>query len=126
MKSEKGKNESTVRNLTEGALLPIIVRFTIPLVLGNILQLTYNAVDSIIVGKFVGSTALAAVGTSNPVMTLIIMFVQGISLGSGILIGNLFGAGEYGKMKRQVRWSRRCVHRLPISIRLPMLMQSRT
>ena len=50
MKSEKGKNESTVRNLTEGALLPIIVRFTIPLVLGNILQLTYNAVDSIIVG----------------------------------------------------------------------------
>ena len=102
MKSEKGKNESTVRNLTEGALLPIIVRFTIPLVLGNILQLTYNAVDSIIVGKFVGSTALAAVGTSNPIMTLIIMFVQGISLGSGILIGNLFGAGEYGKMKRQV------------------------
>ena len=67
MKSEKGKNESTVRNLTEGALLPIIVRFTIPLVLGNILQLTYNAVDSIIVGKFVGSTALAAVGTSNPI-----------------------------------------------------------
>ena len=102
MKSEKGKNESTVRNLTEGALLPIIVRFTIPLVLGNILQLTYNAVDSIIVGKFVGSTALAAVGTSNPIMTLIIMFVQGISLGSGILIGNLFGAGEYGKLKRQV------------------------
>ena len=102
MKPEKGKNESTVRDLTEGALLPIIVRFTIPLVLGNILQLTYNAVDSIIVGKFVGSTALAAVGTSNPVMTLIIMFVQGISLGSGILIGNLFGAGEYGKLKRQV------------------------
>ena len=102
MKPEKGKNESTVRNLTEGALLPIIVRFTIPLVLGNILQLTYNAVDSIIVGKFVGSTALAAVGTSNPIMTLIIMFVQGISLGSGILIGNLFGAGEYGKLKRQV------------------------
>ena len=102
MKSGNGNNKSTVHDLTEGALLPIIVGFTIPLVLGNILQLTYNAVDSIIVGKFVGSTALAAVGTSNPIMTLIIMFVQGISLGSGILIGNLFGAGDYGKLKRQV------------------------
>ena len=65
-------------DMTHGKLFPILIRFTIPLVLGNLLQLTYNAVDSIIVGRYVGKEALAAVGTSNPLLTLIILFVQGI------------------------------------------------
>ena len=89
-------------DLTQGRLFPILVKFTIPLLIGNILQLTYNAVDSIIVGRHVGSVALAAVGTSNPMMTLIIMFVQGISIGAGILIGMLYGAHEYEKLRRQI------------------------
>ena len=89
-------------DLTKGNLLSILIKFTLPLFLGNILQLTYNAVDSIIVGKFVNSTALAAVGTSNPIMTLVIMFVQGITLGSGILIGNFFGAHKYDTLRKQV------------------------
>ena len=91
-----------IHDLTKGNLLSILIRFTLPLFLGNILQLTYNAVDSIIVGRFVNSTALAAVGTSNPIMTLVIMFVQGITLGSGILIGNFFGAHKYDTLKKQV------------------------
>ena len=57
-------------DMTKGAITPLLIRFTIPLVLGNLFQLTYNAADSIIVGKFVGEEALAAVGTSNPLMTL--------------------------------------------------------
>ena len=89
-------------DLTKGNLLSILIKFTLPLFFGNILQLTYNAVDSIIVGKFVSSTALAAVGTSNPIMTLVIMFVQGITLGSGILIGNFFGAQQYDRLKKQI------------------------
>ena len=88
--------------MTKGKLFPIIVKFTVPLVLGNLLQLTYNAVDSMIVGRFVGSGALAAVGTSNPLMTLFILFEQGICLGAGILIGTMFGAKDYERLKRQI------------------------
>lgn len=88
--------------MTKGSLLPLIIKFTIPLVLGNLLQLTYNAIDGIIVGQYVGKEALAAVGTSNPLVTLIILFLQGICLGTGILIGTLYGAGDYENLKRQV------------------------
>ena len=89
-------------DMTRGRLLPLIIKFTIPLVLGNLLQLTYNAVDSIIVGRYVGSAALAEVGTSNPLMTLFILFEQGICLGAGILIGTMFGKGDHERLRRQV------------------------
>ena len=62
------------RDLTTGKIMPQLVRFTIPLVLGNIFQLTYNAVDSLIVGRYVGKEALAAVGICNPIATLFILF----------------------------------------------------
>ncbi|MCH4035963.1 MAG: MATE family efflux transporter [Lachnospiraceae bacterium] len=91
-----------VHDMTRGKLFPILVKFTIPLVLGNLLQLTYNAVDGIVVGQFVGATALAAVGTSNPLMTLIILFEQGICLGTGILIGMMYGAKQEARLKREV------------------------
>ena len=70
--------------------------------LGNLFQLTYNAVDSIIVGKFVGEDALAAVGTSNPLMTLAILFINGMCLGAGILVSTAFGAGDNKLVERQV------------------------
>ena len=89
-------------DLTKGRVFPLLVRFTLPLILGNLLQLTYNAVDSIIVGRFVGAKALAAVAGSNPVVTLVILFEQGICLGAGILIGTLYGAKQYEKLRRQV------------------------
>jgi putative MATE family efflux protein len=89
-------------DMTRGSLLPILIKFTIPLVLGNLLQLTYNAADSIIVGRFLGASALAAVGTSNPLVTLIILFEQGICLGTGVLIGMLFGSHQYDRLQRQV------------------------
>lgn len=85
--------------------MPLIVKFTIPLVLGNLLQLTYNAVDSIIVGRCVGKDALAAVGTSNPLVTLVILFIQGICLGAGILVGTLYGAKNEKVLKRQISTS---------------------
>lgn len=64
------------KDLTKGKIMPLLVGFTIPLVLGNLFQLTYNAVDSIIVGQFVGKEALAAVGICNPVMTLMIFILK--------------------------------------------------
>ena len=90
------------KDMTTGSIPPLLVSFTIPLVLGNLFQLTYNAVDSIIVGKFVGEDALAAVGTSNPLMTLAILFINGMCLGAGILVSTAFGAGDTKLVERQV------------------------
>ena len=90
------------KDMTTGPITPLLVNFTIPLVLGNLFQLTYNAVDSIIVGKFVGEDALAAVGTSNPLMTLAILFISGVCLGAGILVSLAFGAGNTELVERQV------------------------
>ena len=70
------------KDLTTGKIMPILIRFTIPLVLGNLFQLTYNAVDSIIVGHFVGKEALAAVGICNPISTLMILFLNGLCMGA--------------------------------------------
>ena len=90
------------KELTKGAMFPAIIRFTIPLILGNLLQLTYNAIDGIVVGRYVGREALAAVGTGNPLVTLMILFLQGICLGAGILIGTLYGAKDYETLKLQI------------------------
>lgn len=90
------------KNMTSGAITPLLIKFIIPLVLGNLFQLTYNAADSIIVGKFVGEDALAAVGTSNPLMTLAILFINGMCLGAGILVSTAFGAGDTRLVERQV------------------------
>ncbi len=89
-------------SMTSGPITPQLVRFTIPLVLGNLFQLTYNAADSVIVGRFVGEDALAAVGTSNPLMTLAILFINGMCLGAGILVSTAFGAQDYSRLEKQV------------------------
>ncbi len=90
------------KDMTKGAILPSLIGFTVPLILGNLLQLTYNAVDSMIVGRYVGKEALAAVGTSNPLMTLVLLFTNGICLGAGILVSFHYGAKETETLKRQV------------------------
>lgn len=89
-------------DMTKGKIFPVLIKFTIPLVLGNLLQITYNAVDGIIVGRYVGKEALAAVGTSTPLLTLMLLFVQGICLGVGIPIGTLYGAEDYKTLRREV------------------------
>ena len=90
------------KDLTTGKIMPILVKFTIPLVLGNLFQLTYNAVDSIIVGHFVGKEALAAVGICNPISTLMILFLNGLCMGAGILMGMQYGARDYDTLHRQI------------------------
>ena len=68
--------------MTEGSIFRNILFFSAPLILGNLLQQTYNAADSIIVGNFVGSNALAAVGSSTSLIYLLIAFSQGASVGA--------------------------------------------
>ena len=90
------------KDLTTGKIMPILVNFTVPLVLGNLFQLTYNAVDSIIVGHFVGKEALAAVGICNPISTLMILFLNGLCMGASILMGIQYGAKDYETLHRQI------------------------
>ena len=94
------------KDLTTGKIMPILVNFTVPLVLGNLFQLTYNAVDSIIVGHFVGKEALAAVGICNPISTLMILFLNGLCMGASILMGIQYGAKDYKTLHRQISTTR--------------------
>ncbi len=90
------------KDLTTGKVTPLLIEFTVPLVLGNIFQLTYNTVDSIIVGHFIGTEALASVGICNPITTMVILFINGLSMGAGILMGNHYGAKDYDLLSRQI------------------------
>lgn len=89
-------------NMTRGKIVLPLISFTIPLVLGNLFQLTYNAADSVIVGKFVGKEALAAVGTSTPVMNLAILLISGMCMGASVLMSGQYGAEDYDTLKRQI------------------------
>ena len=87
--------------MTKGNITRHIIAYAIPMILGNILQLTYNAVDSMIISKYIGETALAAVSTSNPIMTIMILGASGIGMGASIIISRLYGAGEKERVKRE-------------------------
>lgn len=91
--------------MTQGNIPKHIISFTIPMILGNFFQLTYNAVDSIIVGRYAGEEALAAIGTSNPIMNIMIFFIIGICLGASILMSEFYGAGDIVKFKREISTS---------------------
>lgn len=93
---------ATSREMTAGPALPLIFNFTLPLLLGNLLQQTYSLVDAAIVGKFLGINALAAVGASSSVIFLILGFCYGCSCGFGIPVAQKFGARDYAMMRRYV------------------------
>ena len=88
--------------MTKGNIPKHLISFSIPLVLGNLLQLTYNAVDSIVVGRFSGTDALAAVGAANPVMNIAILGITGICIGASVLMSEFFGAGKYEELKKEI------------------------
>ena len=82
------------RLMTEGSIWKSILLFSVPLILGNLLQQLYNTADSIIVGNFVGSNALAAVGSSGSPIFLLIGFSQGIAVGAGVVVAQYLGAKD--------------------------------
>ena len=89
-------------NMTEGGIGRHLIHYAVPLILGNLFQLTYNAVDSIIAGRFIGKEALAAEGTASPVMNIIILGISGICIGASVLMSNFFGAGKEDLIKREL------------------------
>lgn len=93
---------ATSKEMTEGKALPLIFNFTLPLLLGNLLQQTYSLVDAAIVGKFLGIHALASVGASTSVVFLILGFCNGCCGGFSIPVAQKFGARDYSTMRRYV------------------------
>ena len=85
-------------DMTEGSPWQKIVLFAVPMLVGNIAQQLYNTVDSVVVGKYVGDNALAAVGSAGPILNLLIVLFVGISVGAGIMVSQYFGAKEREKL----------------------------
>jgi len=78
--------------MTSGNIYEQLIIFSIPLLLGNFFQLMYNTIDSVVVGNFVGSTALAAVGASTPIINFMIAFFMGLATGAGVVVSRYYGA----------------------------------
>ncbi len=91
-----------MKDLSQGHEGKLISRFAMPMLLGNVFQQLYNIVDTIIVGKFIGIDALAAVGSSFPIIFMLVSFIIGITMGFTIIISQYFGAKEMDKVKRSI------------------------
>ena len=91
-----------VKNLTEGRPLNLLFFFALPMVAGNLFQQLYNMVDTAVVGKFVGEDAVAAVGSSFPIVFLSVAVASGLSMGCTVVVSQLFGAGRIHEMKTTI------------------------
>lgn len=99
------KNNKNTLLMTQGNIWKLLITFSIPLIIGNLLQQMYNTADSIIVGNFVGSNGLAAVGSGTALINLIIAFAQGASVGAGVAVSQYIGADKKDKIKISVHTS---------------------
>lgn len=88
-----------IGKLTEGNITKALIKFSIPMILGNLLQQLYNVADTFIVGHYIGTDALAAVGSSFTIMTFLTSIILGLCMGSGILFSMFYGAKQLDKMK---------------------------
>lgn len=88
-----------IGKLTEGNITRALIKFSIPMILGNLLQQLYNVADTFIVGHYIGTDALAAVGSSFTIMTFLTSIILGLCMGSGILFSMFYGAKQLDKMK---------------------------
>ena len=95
-----GKSEkSTARDMTQGPILRQLVLFALPLMLGNVFQMLYNTVDSIIVGNFVSKQALAAIGSTTMIVNMLVFCFAGFAIGAGVVIGQNFGARNMERLR---------------------------
>lgn len=101
--SNKPKNRQDKKSrLLEGSIWKGIISFAVPIFLGNLFQQLYNTVDSLIVGNFLGSDALAAVTSSGSLIFLLVGFFNGIAMGAGVVISKYFGAKDYDNVKKAI------------------------
>ena len=95
-------SKDLTKNMTEGRPLGLILRFALPLLIGNLLQQGYNLVDAAIVGRFLGIGALASVGASSSVQFLVMGFCIGACCGFCVPVAQRFGARDYSSMRRYI------------------------
>ena len=93
---------SGTKNMTEGSVKKLIIQFAIPIFLSQLFQQLYNTVDSLIVGRFLGKGALAAVSSSGPLIFLLVSFFTGTAAGAGVVISRYFGAGDEKRVSKAV------------------------
>ena len=86
--------KTTTRDMTEGSIVRQVLLFSLPLMLGNVFQMLYNTVDSVVVGNFVGTEALAAVGATTMIINMLVFFFNGFATGASVVIGLYFGAKD--------------------------------
>lgn len=99
----KGLKEKTkIMDLTKGNIISTLIRFSMPMIFGNLFQRFYNIADTMIVGRFINSGALAAVGSSYSFITFINSIFIGLCMGSSIYFSNCFGAYEREKFKKAI------------------------
>ena len=91
-----------IKDMTIGKSSKILIAFAIPMMLGNIFQQAYSIIDSIIVGNFVGSSALASVGATYPITFVLITIANGASIGCAVIISQYFGSQNISKMKTAI------------------------
>ena len=89
-------------DMTKGSAWKLIVQFAVPVFLSQVFQQLYNTADALIVGRFLGDEALAAVSASGPLIFLLISFFTGLSMGAGVTISRYFGAGDYDRVSRAI------------------------
>ena len=87
--------------MTEGSILRHLLAYAIPAILGDLFQVTYNTVDSIIVGKYAGADALAAVGVASPLMSIAMFFIIGMGIGASVLMSEFYGAQDARSLRRE-------------------------
>ena len=100
--TEVRPKKTTTRDMTCGPIALQVLLFALPLMLGNIFQMLYNTVDSIVVGNFVGTQALAAVGSTTMIVNMLVFFFNGFSIGAGVVIGQHFGARNMQQLHKAV------------------------
>lgn len=91
--------------MTQGSVVGHLVRFAVPLLLGNLFQQLYNTVDLWVVGKFVSNEAYSAVGAVTPIITMLIGFFMGLASGAGVVISQYYGAKKYNQVRQTVHTS---------------------
>ena len=89
------KPSSNTADMTKGSPVRLILTFSIPLIIGNIFQQLYNMVDTVVVGNFVGSNALGAVGACGSISWLFFSLSSGLALGIGIIVSQNYGAKQF-------------------------------
>lgn len=99
---DKTNKSSTAVDMTHGPIAKILIVFAIPILLGNLFQLLYNTVDLLVVGNFVGKEALAAVGSTTPIINILVMFFNGFAVGAGVIISRYYGAKDMERMHRSI------------------------